>query len=345
MFEAAYPIAMTVVAVIGTFTALLAAVVAVTMSDIKKVLAYSTISQLGFMMAALGVGGYIAAIFHLTTHAFFKALLFLGAGSVIHGAATQNIYEMGGLMKKMKLTGWTFLIATLSIAGIAPLSGFWSKDEILTEAARSGHWIIFAVLLVTAFLTAFYMFRLYFLVFTGKLKDDHVHESPSVMTVPLVVLAVPAALLGLLGAPFFGNWFGSFISPGLHHAGPDYLMMLLSTLAAVAGIGLSWAMYSKRWLSGWVVINALTSFSWLNTAGVDRSIKRLLRIALAGSESTARFDKRFVDGLVNGVGGVIGTVSQSFRQVNTGIIQRYAMRIVISFMLLSIAVYVILVKA
>ena len=371
MFEAAYPAAMTTVAVIGTFTALLAAIIAVTMSDIKKVLAYSTISQLGFMMAALGVGGYTAAIFHLTTHAFFKALLFLGAGSVIHGAATQNIYEMGGLMKKMKLTGWTFLIATLSIAGIAPLSGFWSKDEILTEAARSGHWIIFAVLLVTAFLTAFYMFRLYFLVFTGKLKDDHVHESPSVMTVPLVVLAVPAALLGLLGAPFFGNWFGSFVSPGAHHAGPDYLMMSLSTLAAVAGIGLSWAMYRdvlpeerlgrplfyfytiarRKFFIDEIyealflqpTLSAAGSAAWFDAVVLDGAVNRVGPLAVRGGQQMAKFDAVVLRGADRGLVGFFKTLGELSRRTYTGSLTRYISLILAGFAILSIAVYVLFV--
>ncbi|MFZ3063398.1 MAG: NADH-quinone oxidoreductase subunit L, partial [Actinomycetota bacterium] len=214
IFEAAFPSALTVVAVIGTITALMAATIAVTMSDIKKVLAYSTISQLGFMMVALGVGGVTAGIFHLVTHAFFKALLFLGAGSIIHGTGTQNMYEMGGLSKKMKTTMITFLIASLSLAGIFPLSGFWSKDEILAEAFKGGHYLIFGILLFTAFLTAFYMFRLFFLVFFGKPRNDKIraHESPPVMSYPLIALAVPAALLGLVGSPFLGNAFSSFFA-------------------------------------------------------------------------------------------------------------------------------------
>ncbi len=347
IFEAAHPAALQVVAGIGAFTAILAAVIAVTMTDIKKVLAYSTISQLGFMMAALGVGGYTAAIFHLTTHAFFKALLFLGAGSVIHGAGTQNIYEMGGLLKKMKVTGWTFLIATLSIAGIVPLSGFWSKDEILTEAAKSGNYIILGVLLVTAFLTAFYMFRLYFVVFTGPVRDEHAHESPAVMTYPLLILAVPAALLGLAGSPLLGNWFTKFIAlPGAEHiaAAPDYLMMGLSTAAALAGIGFSYVLYGRRAVTAWSVVNSLSSFSWLNTTFVDKTIRDGLRVTLGISNGLARFDTRFVDGIVNGVGGVIGTFSRYFSRANSGFIQRYAMRFVIAFMLLAVAVYFVLVR-
>jgi NADH-quinone oxidoreductase subunit L len=367
MLEAAYPAAFMTIATIGAITALLAALIAITMTDIKRVLAYSTISQLGFMMAALGVGGYTAAIFHLATHAFFKALLFLGAGSVIHGAATQNINEMGGLFKKMKTTGWTFLIGTLSLAGVFPLSGFWSKDEILSEAAHGGHYIVGAVLLFTAFLTAFYMFRLYFAVFTGESKGNNVHESRRVMTVPLIVLAVPAALLGLAGAPFLGNWFGSFIFFGEHHAAaPDYLIMGLSTIAALAGLGLSWAVHTKQMFTGWTVINALNSFAWLFTAGVDKLIAAIIGSVLIVGEKLSRFDSRVVDGLVNlaapgillsgrtaaeidttfvdgvydGVAGLIKKSAESSRKAYTGSLSRY-----LGFMfagLIAVAIFIYL---
>ncbi len=375
IFEAAHPAALQVVAGIGAFTAILAAVIAVTMTDIKKVLAYSTISQLGFMMAALGVGGYTAAIFHLTTHAFFKALLFLGAGSVIHGAGTQNIYEMGGLLKKMKVTGWTFLIATLSIAGIVPLSGFWSKDEILTEAAKSGNYIILGVLLVTAFLTAFYMFRLYFVVFTGPVRDEHAHESPAVMTYPLLILAVPAALLGLAGSPLLGNWFTKFIAlPGAEHiaAAPDYLMMGLSTAAALAGIGLAWVMYKRnlseerfgrtlfyffniakrrffldelyQFLIVRPIMRLAAASAWFDIKVLDGAVNSVGPLAVHGGYRAAQFDSVVINNVYDSGINIIKTIGEATRRrVNTGLIPRYLAYILAGFVVLAVIVYVLFV--
>jgi NADH-quinone oxidoreductase subunit L len=208
------PDAMLVIAYIGLITALLAASIAIVQTDIKKALAYSTISQLGYMICALGVGGYMAGLFHLMTHAFFKALLFLGSGSVIHAVHSQEMPEMGGLRKKMPVTFWTFLIATLAISGVPGLSGFFSKDAILAAAlefgwAQPAHMIIFIMLLVTAGVTAFYMFRVVFMTFLGAPRDrhrfDHAHESPRVMTIPLVTLAVLAV------GSAWGGWFQKVI--------------------------------------------------------------------------------------------------------------------------------------
>ena len=199
---------MTVVMVVGTFTSLFAAVIAVTQFDIKRVLAFSTLSQLGYMMLALGVArmehplGFTASLFHLATHACFKALLFLGAGSVIHAVHTNDIREMGGLRRKMPITHATFLIACLAIAGVPGFSGFFSKDEILAAALHGGHPVVFGVALLVAGLTAFYMFRIYFMTFTGEPRDhhkfDHAHESPPSMWVPLAILAVPSVFLGFV---------------------------------------------------------------------------------------------------------------------------------------------------
>jgi hypothetical protein len=185
------------VAYIGAITAFMAATIATVNNDIKRILAYSTISQLGFMMLALGVGGYDGGTFHLMTHAFFKALLFLCAGSVIHAVHTQDIFKMGGLLGKMKATGWTLIIGALAIAGVPPLSGFWSKDEILSEILREGHPVLFGIAAVTSLLTAFYMFRLIFVVLFGKPRSElHAHESPAVMTVPLGILAAFSIFAG-----------------------------------------------------------------------------------------------------------------------------------------------------
>ena len=203
--------AMLFIAYTGAFTAIFAASIALVMTDIKKVLAYSTISQLGYMMVGLGVGGYVSGLFHLVTHAFFKALLFLGSGSVIHAMHTQEITEMGGLLKKMKITGITFLLGSLSIAGVPPFSGFFSKDAILADAFRLGysepiHFPIFAMAIGAAFMTAFYMFRLFFLTFLGETRkpDAHPHECGSAITIPLTILAILAVFTGMFMTKFDG---------------------------------------------------------------------------------------------------------------------------------------------
>lgn len=310
IFEAAHPAALTVVAIVGTITAVMAATTALAMNDIKKVLAYSTISQLGYMMVALGVGGYVAGVFHLMTHAFFKALLFLGAGSVIHGTGTQNIYEMGGLAKKMKLTYVTFFVASLSIAGIFPLSGFWSKDEILADIFRGGNYVIFGLLVFTAFLTAFYMFRLFFLVFLGQPKNSatHAHESPPVMSLPLVFLAVPAALIGLVGSPFAAGAFARFLEPEAHHAAPNYVLMVVSLGVAVLGITASWLVFQV----GLVKEEALkTRFQRLylilaNKFYIDEMYQAVFLGPLVRIGTFLNsFDQGIVDGLVNASAGLI----------------------------------------
>jgi NADH-quinone oxidoreductase subunit L len=207
------PATLLIIAYIGCFTALFAATIAVVMDDIKKVLAYSTVSQLGYMMLGLGVGSYVAGLFHLTTHAAFKALLFLGSGSVIHAVHTQSMREMGGLRKKMPITTLTFLIGILAISGVPLFAGFYSKDAIIAGALEFGmqhkhHIILFIASAFTAGLTAFYMFRLYFKTFTGSPRDrekhDHAHESPWVMTLPLIILALFSIIAG------YGGWFEKY---------------------------------------------------------------------------------------------------------------------------------------
>jgi len=261
------PFASEVVATIGIFTALFAATIGLVQSDIKRVLAYSTISQLGFMFAAVGVGAYAAGIFHLMTHAFFKGLLFLGAGSVIHSmSGEQDMRSMGGLYRHMKITSITFIIGAVAIAGIPPASGFWSKDEILWEAFKNGHHLIWAVGLFTAFLTAFYMFRQVFMVFSGKCRAgdpirQHLHESPKSMTIPLIVLAALAFFGGTVGIPFFkgGSPLHEYLMPvfanGIHgaigaqpassegHMGLEVILMGVSSAAALLGILLAALMY------------------------------------------------------------------------------------------------------
>ncbi len=283
-----------VVASIGIFTALFAATIGLVQNDIKKVLAYSTVSQLGYMFAAVGLGAYTAGVFHLMTHAFFKGLLFLGSGSVIHAMSDeQDMRKMGGLHSYMKTTSTTFIIGALAISGIPPLSGFWSKDEILWESFKGGHYVIWAVGLFTAFLTAFYMFRQVFMTFTGTCRADahtkeHLHESPSVMTVPLIVLAVAAVVGGVVGIPFLegGSKLHHYLAPvfghgaehvgaalshgareavaamsagGAHvaeaaeeaaHGNTEYILMAVSVAAGIFGIFLAAIMYYAPMKSG-----------------------------------------------------------------------------------------------
>jgi NADH-quinone oxidoreductase subunit L len=262
------PLAMTVVAVVGVVTAIFAASMALVQNDIKKILAYSTISQLGYMFLALGAGAFAAGIFHLMTHAFFKALLFLGAGSVIHAmSGEQDIQKMGGLWGKIPRTAWSFLIATIAIAGIPPLAGFVSKDQILGQAFERSPWL-WVVGFITAGLTAFYMFRLAFLTFFGYSRADehvahHIHESPSTMTVPLMILAVLSVIGGWIGWPhalWGSEHFQKFLEPVISSTRPEgeiasaaektgaieYILMALSIAVAAAGIWLAYEFYRTK---------------------------------------------------------------------------------------------------
>mgnify|MGYP005829912353 CR=1 FL=1 len=252
LFNASETALMTV-AIVGAFTAIFAASIGLVQKDIKRVLAYSTVSQLGFMMLALGSAGYVAGVFHLTTHAFFKALLFLAAGSVIHAVHTQNIDEMGGLWKKMRTTGILFLIGTLAITGVPLFSGFFSKEEILLAAWVNGNPFLFLLALIAAFFTAFYMFRLFFLVFTGDARADqrHVHESPSVMTIPMIVLGVLAVVAGYMNTPWFGHFLGDWLTEGTTLYGPSHIegpkwIMAAAILVSIAGIGFAYLIYFRR---------------------------------------------------------------------------------------------------
>ncbi len=263
--------AMTVVAFIGAFTAIFAATIAVAQNDIKRVLAYSTISQLGFMIAALGIGAYVAAVFHLITHAFFKALLFLGSGSVIHGMEhgvlhtgdhkvdPQDMFNMGGLRKKMPITFWTFLIGGFALSGFPIITaGFWSKDEILADAFGHGHLAVFITLAVAAFLTAFYTMRQITLTFLGEARTkeaEHAHETPWTMTVPLVVLAFFAITYGWVGIPehfpllggLVPNWFHEFVGGTLAEhpeaVAFNIVPLLTSLFVALGGLFFGWLMY------------------------------------------------------------------------------------------------------
>ena len=260
-FYESAPTAMLVVALIGAFTSFMAATIAIAQNDIKRVVAYSTLSQLGYMAMGAGVGAFIPAIFHLVTHAFFKGCLFLGAGSVIHGMhEEQNIQRMGGLRRWMPVTFWTFLAASFANAGMIPFAGFWSKDEIIVGAWVTDQipitigQILAIVGLVTAFFTAFYMFRLVFLVFTGEPRFDphdiHPHESPPSMTIPLVLLAIPSVVLGwLIGWPPEGgrstpSWSRSSTTPADTAEGDEAASLYMLQEEAVQPVP------TRRWCGG-----------------------------------------------------------------------------------------------
>ena len=320
------PAALAVVAVIGALTALFAAVIATAQMDIKKVLAYSTISQLGYMFLGLGVGASGAAIFHLVTHAFFKALLFLGAGSVIHGlGGEQDMARMGGLGPRMRITFVTMAVATLAIAGVPPFSGFFSKDEILWGAWQAAP-VLAAIGLFVAFLTAFYTGRLFCMTFLGECRapedvKHHIHESPPVMTLPLVVLAVLAAAGGFLDVPG--------LLGGEAEAHAPLAFMLLATALAAGGLGLAWALY-VRWPD--VPVLAADRLGALYRLVRDKfRVDELydataVRLVFAAAEVSAqRIDPQLIDGAVNGAGRVVAATSGAWRRFQTGNVQHYAL--------------------
>lgn len=324
--------AMYVIACLGAFTAFFAASIALVQDDIKRVLAYSTLSQLGYMMLALGVGGYGAGMFHLTTHAAFKALLFLGAGSVIHAMHTNNIWEMGGLGKKMPLTSSTFAIATLAIAGIFPLSGFWSKDEILLSTLHSGHTLLYVSALATAFMTAFYMSRLFFVTFTGSTNPGkHPHESPLTMTIPLMILALLSAVLGLVGIPGHEKNIYTFLMP--HHGegaegGLDIGVAVLSSVLAVSGILLSALVYFFKVIpADKLRLSAGKLYTLLrNKYYIDEIYLFLIKyIYFTLASAIAWFDRHIVDGAVNLTAFLCRWSGNTLRYSLSGRVQQYAL--------------------
>ncbi|MCX5735889.1 MAG: NADH-quinone oxidoreductase subunit L [candidate division NC10 bacterium] len=342
------PLTMGVVAWIGGLTAVFAATIALVQTDIKRVVAYSTISQLGYMFLGCGVGAYAAAIFHLMTHAFFKALLFLGAGSVIHGlSGEQDLRKMGGLRRQMPITAWTFLVAALANVGIFPLAGFWSKDEILFGAFAGGSLALWALAVGGVFLTGFYMLRCYYLAFEGPSRaPSHVHpahESPAVMSVPLVILAVFAMGVGFVGFPPEHGTYHRFVEavfvvPGAlaaHAAPPGELaaMALVSLLIAVAGVLVATWFY--RWrpeLPDRLAAQYPTTYRiLLNKYYVDEIYDALFvePIKRGAVWLWRRFDEPVVDGSVNGVGAIVRTASTLLRYLQTG----YVMNYVLSFIL------------
>ncbi len=373
-----------IIIVIGAITLFATGLIALVQDDIKKVLAYSTVSQLGYMVAAMGAGAYTAGLFHLFTHAFFKALLFLGAGSVIHSVHSNNMSDMGGLRKSMPYTFWTFVIGSLALAGIFPLAGFWSKDEILASidyasgafpAAEGGGDVANVVLYLAiagAFVTAFYMTRTVFLTFFGDYKGKaHPHESPKVMTIPLVGLAVGAAFAGFLNVPGFTKTFtelvGGRFTPVLdHHAESlNYLLAVLGGGAALVGIGIGYRIWGpdaktqaerdtfyipvlypllshKYYIDDFYMDGIVRPIrgpiaratDWVNGHVIDLFVNGAGFLAMAVGKYVYTFDQKGLDGAINASGAVTGGWGGLLRKLQTGKVQDYAGFIVAGAVLL-----------
>jgi len=382
VFFSMAPATLHVIAVIGVATALVAASIALTQYDIKKVLAYSTVSQLGYMFIGIGVGGYAAAVFHLMTHAFFKACLFLGSGSVIHAMHhEQDMRKMGGLKAWMPVTFITFFISVLAIAGFPPFAGFFSKDEILWLAASNEHWGIWFFAVCGAGLTAFYMFRQLFMTFYGKCRADHhtqehLHESPQVMTLPLVILAIGAVFAGFIGLPgvLGGSQFAQWLEPVIHaheeaHASQalEWGLMAVSVSVASFGAFIAYLMYRREALSPEIFANLAGGFlyrlfdhNWyfdeiyqvifvngtLSLARLGSLFDQYIIDGIVdGSAALVRFaawlnglfDQYIIDGMVNAVANITFGIGNKFRRVQTGNINSYLYGILIAVVLLIIA--------
>ena len=354
------PLTMNIVAIVGLSTAIVAALIAITQNDIKKVLAYSTVSQLGYMFLGLGVGAYTGAFFHVITHAFFKALLFLGAGSVIHAMHhEQDMRNMGGLKSKLPITFFTMLMGTIAISGLPPFSGFFSKDEILAHVYEHNP-TLWVIGVIGAMLTAFYMFRMLFLTFWGsfrgtKEQEKHLHESPKSMTIPLVVLAILSVFGGLIGVPeVLGghHWLAQFLSPvlvytkavsgeavPLDHA-TEYLLMGISVGAALLAIGIAYVTYVSRKV---LPISDAENRSFLSKLSyhkfyIDEVYEALITRPL-DAISTFFYkvvDKLGIDGLVNGAGTTAKEASKTLRLIQTGNVGFYIFMMVAGIVALLI---------
>ena len=334
-----------VVAWVGVLTAFFAATIALTQTDIKRILAYSTVSQLGYMFVGVGVGAYASGVFHLVTHAFFKGLMFLAAGSVMHAMANElDMRKMGGLKAKMPITHWTFLVGALAIAGFPFLSGFWSKDEILHSAWGSSP-LIYVIGLVTAFLTAFYMFRLIFVTFYGESRVEsdvasHLHESPPMIWVPLAILAIPSALIGLLlGWGGHDSWFHHFtqgVFPEVHHeaSGNVILFMVISSVVGLAGIAFAWTRYRERVPSA-EPTNALQKLV-ANKYYVDEIYNAIIVQPIKNASHYILWrivDNGIIDGIVNGVALAIQIIGGTLRRLQSGLVQTYIVSMVVGIVL------------
>ncbi len=352
--------AMLVVAIIGTFTAIFAASIAMVQTDIKKVLAYSTVSQLGYMFMALGVGAWTAAMFHLLAHGFFKGLLFLCSGSVIHAmGGEQDMLKMGGLRKKIKITYWTFLIGALALSGFPGLSGFFSKDAVLAGAFDGGYYYFWIVAVITVFLTAFYSFRMIFLTFFNEPRDArlfaHAHESPWVMTVPLIVLAVPTVGAGLLlGVPpesgFIDHFLHSVFAAAIHAPAHEFgllsgVLMAFSAAVGIAGILLAWHFYLR---CPWLPAKACKRSGRLYTLLLNKYYIDEIYFAVI-INPLRRFsgwlwrivDAGVIDGAVNGAGWLAEGAGRALRPIQAGKIQGYLFTMMLGLLVLMI-VYVFL---
>ncbi|MBI3323676.1 MAG: NADH-quinone oxidoreductase subunit L [Candidatus Omnitrophica bacterium] len=376
------PQSLAVVLGIGLATHLFAGTVALTMTDIKRVLAYSTISQLGLMFVALGLGSMPLAMFHLTTHAFFKALLFLGAGSVIHGTHQQDLSRLGGLFRLMPVTGATFLVAAAAMSGIPPLSGFWSKDAILIEAQAHHPWLL-VVLCCSAVMSAAYIFRLYLRCFhapaaapaAGSPKPHsaahgghgaQTHESPPIMTVPLMALAIGAALVGLLGSPVAHHWF--FRALGIHELHEEFHWHMVVVSLAIAGVGiaLAWfigvqrrqllpealrplgrALYTaaagKYWvdeLYGAIIIRPFLRLTQrlaaFDLGAIDGLVNRTGAAGWSVGQWQSVFDQQVVDRVVNGVAALARELGRAGRRLQTGVVHHYLLVIGAAVVVLSV---------
>ncbi|MBI5183661.1 MAG: NADH-quinone oxidoreductase subunit L [Nitrospinae bacterium] len=352
------PISMTVVAGVGVATAIYAGSIGLAQNDIKRVLAYSTVSQLGYMFLACGVGAFGAGIFHLMTHAFFKACLFLGSGSIIHAlGGEQDMRRMGGLKGDMPTTYWTFLIASLAIAGIPPFAGFFSKDEILWKALTKGNILLWGIGALGGFITAFYMFRLIFMTFWGESRVDkevarHLHESPMNMTIPLIILAILSTIGGFVGIPLIKGWnkIDRFLSPvfgghgvsePVHHSVSLELelgMILISIIIASAGIYLAYKMYvispniperfTKRYQTLYRVI--------LNKYYIDDIYDALIVMPIKNGANLLwkGFDDLVIDGIVNGIAYLVEQWSKVMRIIQSGYVRDYAFSMVIGLVIM-----------
>jgi NADH-quinone oxidoreductase subunit L len=356
-------VAMYTIAIVGAVTALFAATIALVQTDIKRIVAYSTVSQLGYMFLACGVGAFGTAIFHLYTHAYFKALLFLGAGSVMHAMAGElDIQKMGGLKKHIPITYWTFLIASLSIAGIPGLAGFFSKDEILWMAYNAGNFgkFVWIIGTIVAILTAFYSFRIIFLTFHGKFRgspksdnrqEHHLHESPKVMTIPLIILAVGAIAAGWVGIPELlggGNWIGHFFEPVLGYTeitatyAEKWMVIGISIFVALTGILMAWVFYS---LKPEIPKTLAAKFKGIYTTLWNKyyvdELYDFIAVKptkwIASSILVAVTDGKIIEGIVNGVPRTIRNFGERLRKLQTGHLQHYAISMAIGlFVILAL---------
>lgn len=353
------PTTLTVISIVAVCTALLAAIMALFQNDIKKVLAYSTVSQLGFMFLGLGVGAFTAGVFHVLTHAFFKACLFLGSGAVIHAMHhEQDMQKMGGLKKYLPVTFWTFLIATIAIAGIPPFAGFFSKDEILWKAFSQGSPFLWAFGAIAALMTAFYMFRAVYLTFFGKERFDAHHHPPhevgASMSIPLIVLAVLSMLAGLLGVPeILGgseklhHWLEPVLgrgeeiaasSLGKHGEGLEIPLMIISVVVALIGILIATRYYKQRTtlVEKERKLGGLYKLSF-NKFYVDEIYDATVvqpTYVVSDSFLYRIVDVKVIDGIVNGLASTAGLLSSIFRKLQTGLVQNYAVMIVIGIVVL-----------